>query len=145
MKRDISIYVSRCATCQQIKSDQMKVAGLLQPLEVPKWKWDQVSMDFIDRLPRTKKGIEAIWVIVDRLTKNAHFIPVKSTRTAASLACIYIKEIVRLHGIPSSIVSDRDPIFTSRFWEAFQAALGTKLNFGTAYHPQSDGQTGRIN
>ena len=81
---------------------------------------DQVSMDFIDGLPRTRKGNEAIWVIVDRLTKTAHFFPVKSTRTAASLAELYVKEIVHLHGIPSSIVSDRDPIFTSRFWKAFQ-------------------------
>lgn len=82
---------------------------------------------------------------MDHLTKTAHFIPVKSTRTAASLAELCIKEIVRLHGIPSSIVSDRNAIFTSRFWEAFQAALGTKLNFSTAYHPQSDWQTERIN
>ena len=102
-------------------------------------------MDFIDGLPRTRKGNEGIWVIVDRLTKTAHFIPVKPTRTAASLAILYIKEIVRLHGIPSSIVSDRDPTFTSRFWEAFQDALGTNLNFSTAYHPQTDGQTERVN
>ena len=98
MKRDISIYVSRCPTCQQVKSDQQKLAGLLQPLEVPDWKWDQVSMDFIDGLPRTRKGNDSIWVIVDRFTKSAHFIPVKSTRTAQSLAQIYFKEIVRLHG-----------------------------------------------
>ena len=96
------------------------MTGLLQPLEVPKWKWYQVSMDFIDGLPRARKGNEAIWVIVDRLTKIAHFFPIKSTRTAASLAKLYVKEIVRLHGIPSSIVSDRDLIFTSRFWKAFQ-------------------------
>ena len=82
LKRDISIYVSRCSTCQQVKSDQQKLAGLLQPLEIPAWKWDQISMDFIDGLPRTKKVNDSIWVIVDRLTKSAHFIPVRSTRNA---------------------------------------------------------------
>ena len=98
MKRDISIYVSKCPTCQRVKSDQQKPAGLLQPLPVPEGKWDQVSMDFIDGLPRTRKGNDNICVIVDRFTKTAHFIPVKSTRTAQSLAQIYYKEIVRLHG-----------------------------------------------
>ena len=145
MKRDISIFVSRCATCQQVKADHQKIAGLLQPLEIPTGKWNQISMDFIDGLPRTRKGNESIWVIVDRLTKSAHFIPVKSSRTASSLAEIYMREIVRLHGVPSSIVCDRDPIFTSKFWEAFQKSLGTRLNLSTAYHPQTDGQTERVN
>ena len=86
MKRDISLYVSRCPTCQLVKSDQQKLAGLLQQLEVPSWKWEQISMDFIDGLPRTRKGNDNIWVIVDRFTKTAHFIPVRSNRTAQSLA-----------------------------------------------------------
>ena len=102
-------------------------------------------MDFIDGLPRTRKGNESIWVIVDRLTKSAHFIPVKSTRSASSLSEIYMREIVRLHGVPLSIVCDRDPIFTSRFWKAFQDSLGSHLNLSTAYHPQTDGQTERVN
>jgi len=113
MKRDISIHISRRTTCQQVKADHRKTVGLLQPLEVPTWKWEQISMDFIDGLPRTRKGNESIWVIVDRLTKSAHFISVKATRTASSLAELYMREIVRLHGIPSSIVCDRDPIFTN--------------------------------
>ena len=121
------------------------ITGLLQPLEIPSWKWDQVSMDFIDGLPRTRRGNDSIWVIVDRLTKSAHFIPVKATRTASSLATTYMREIVRLHGVPSCIVCDRDPLFTSKFWAAFQEALGTKLNLSTAYHPQTDGQTERVN
>ena len=108
MKKDISLYVSRCPTCQLVKSDQQKLAGLLQPLEVPGWKWEHISMDFIDGLPRTRKGNDSIWVIVDRFTKTAHFIPVKSNRTAQSLAQIYFREIVRLHGVPLSIVSDRE-------------------------------------
>ena len=135
MKKDISVFVSKCASCQQIKGDQQKTAGLLQPLEIPKWKWEMVSMDFIDGLPRTRKGNEGVWVIVDRLTKSAHFIPVKPTRTAATLVETFMREIVRLHGIPISIVSDRDPIFTSKFWEALQTSLGIKLSLSTAYHP----------
>ena len=115
MKRDISLYVSRCPTCQLVKSDQQKLARLLQPLDVPGWKWEHISMDFINGLPRTRKGNDSIWVIVDRFTKTAHFIPVRSSRTAQSLAQIYFKEIVKLHGIPISIVSDRDPIFASKF------------------------------
>ena len=102
-------------------------------------------MDFIDGLPKTRRGNEGIWVIVDRLTKTARFIPVKVTRTAVTLAEIFMREIVRLHGVPVSIVSDRDPIFTSRFWEALQTALGTRLDLSTAYHPQTDGQTERLN
>lgn len=145
MKRDVSIFVSRCATCQQVKADHQKTPGLLQPLEIPNWKWEQVSMDFIDRLPRSRKGNESIRVIVDRLTKSAHFIPVKSTRTASTLSEIYMREIVRLHGVPLIIVCDRDPIFTSRFWKAFQESSGTRLNLNTAYHPQTDGQTERVN
>ena len=122
-------------TCQQVKADHQKTPGLLQPLEIPNWKWEQVSMDFIDGLPRTRRGNESIWVIVDRLTKSAHFIPVKSTRSASSLSKIYMREIVRLLGIPLSIVCDRDPIFTSQFWKAFQDSLGTRLNLSAAYHP----------
>ena len=102
-------------------------------------------MDFIDGLPRRRKGNDSIWVIVDRFMKTAHFIPVRSNRTAQSLAQIYFREIVRLHGVPLSIVSDRDTIFTSKFWEAFQVELGTKLNLSTSYHPQTDGQTERVN
>lgn len=135
MKKDVARFVNICAICQQVKGDQQKPAGLLQPLEVPTWKWEMISMDFIDGLPRTKKGNEGMWVIVDRLTKSAHFIPVKATRTAASLAEIFLKEIVRLHGVPVGIVSDRDPIFTNKFWEALQSALGTSLRLSTAYHP----------
>ena len=101
-------------------------------------------MDFVDGLPRLRKGNTGIWVVVDRLTKSAHFIPVKSKRTAPCLASVYIREIVRLHGVPSSIVSDRDPIFTSEFWKSLQEAVGTQLCLGTAYHPQTDGQTERV-
>ena len=145
MKKDVAEYVARCLVCQQVKVEQRKPGGLLHPLEVPQWKWDSVSMDFIDGLPRSRKGNTGIWVVVDRLTKSAHFIPVKSKRTAPWLASVYVREIVRLHGVPSSIVSDRDPIFTSEFWRSLQEAVGTQLCLSTAYHPQTDGQTERVN
>ena len=102
-------------------------------------------MDFVEGLPKTAVGYDSIWVIVDRLTKVAHFLPVKATYTAEKLAQLYHKEIVRLHGVPKSITSDRDTIFTSRFWRSLHRALGTQLNFSTAFHPQSDGQTERVN
>ena len=125
MKKSVAEFVSKCLMCQRVKAEQKKPAGLLLPLDVPEWKWDSVSMDFIDGLPRSKRGNTSIWVVVDRLTKSAHFIPVKSKRTASYLASLYIREVVRLHGVPSSIVSDRDPLFTSEFWRSLQEALGT--------------------
>lgn len=115
MKNDIATFVNGCVNCQQVNDDQQKTAGLLQPLEIPKWKWKMISMDFIDWLPRTRKGNEGVCVIIDMLNKSVHFIPVKATRTAASLAEIFLKEIVGLHGVPISIVCDCNPIFTSKF------------------------------
>jgi len=100
-------------------------------------------MNFVGALPTTVKGFDSIWVIVDGLTKSAHFIPIKTGMSVAMLAEIYIEQIVRLHGIPSSIVSDQEPRFTSKFWKSLQAALGTKLRLSSAYHPQADGQTER--
>ena len=110
--------VKRCLNCQQVKAEHQKPSGLLQPLDVPVWKWDSISMDFIDELPRSNIGNESIWVIVDRLTKSAHFIPVKSTRTAPILARLFLKNVVRLHGIPSNIISDKDFLFSSEFWKS---------------------------
>ena len=94
MKKDVADFVSKCMTCQRVKAEQKKPGGLLHPLEVPQWKWDSISMDFIDGLPRSRRGNTSIWVIVDRLTKSAYFIPAKSRRTASSLASLYLKEIV---------------------------------------------------
>jgi hypothetical protein len=107
MKKEIAQYVARCDTCQQTKAEHQKPAGLLQPLPVPEWKWEEIGMDFVIGLPRTQKGNDSIWVIIDRLTKVAHFIPVKTIFGGATLARIYLKEIVRLHGIPQKMVSDR--------------------------------------
>jgi transposase InsO family protein len=118
---------------------------LLQPLKVPEWKWKEIGMDFIVGLPRTRDGYDSIWVVVDRLTKMAHFIPVKTTYTGARLAELYISRIVCLHGVPKKIVSDRGTQFTSRFWRKLHESMDTKLNFSSAYHPQTDGQTERTN
>ncbi|KAL0561560.1 hypothetical protein IC582_001994 [Cucumis melo] len=139
MKREVAEFVSRCLVCQQVKAPRQKPAGLLQPLSIPEWKWENVSMDFITGLPRTLRGFTVIWVVVDRLTKSAHFVPGKSTYTASKWAQLYMSEIVRLHGVPVSIVSDRDARFTSKFWKGLQAAMGTRLDFSTAFHPQTDG------
>ena len=108
---------------------------LLQPMKIPKWKWEEVGMDFIVGLPRTQRGYNSIWVIVDRLTKVAHFLPVKTTYTGPQLAALYMERIVCLHGVPKKIVSDRGTQFTSHFWQQVHSLLGTKLNFSTAYHP----------
>jgi len=145
MKNDIALFVSRCLTCQRVKALRQRPGGLLHPLPVPEWKWEDISMDFITGLPRTPRGNNSIWVIVDRLTKVAHFIPYKEGHTTEKMARIYISEIVRLHGIPLRIVSDRDSRFISHFWRDFQQAMGTELSLSTAYHPTTDGQTERVN
>ena len=144
MKREIAKFVLECPICQQVKVDHQKPAGLLQPLKIPTWKWEEISMDFVTGLPQTSAGYDAIWVIVDRLTKAAQFIPVKKTFSLEKLAKLYIKEIVANYGVPVDITSDRDPRFVSRFCKSLHKALGTKLNFSTAYHPQSDGQSERV-
>ncbi|KAM2491167.1 hypothetical protein PS1_042866 [Malus domestica] len=143
MKREIAEYVSRCIVCQQVKAERKKPFGRLQPLPVPQWKWENITMDFVYKLPRTQNGFDGIWVVVDRLTKSAHFIPVREKYSLNKLAQLFISKIVKYHGVPVNIISDRDPRFTSKFWIAFQEALGTRLLYSTAYHPQTDGQSER--
>ena len=113
MKRDIAQFVAQCLVCQQVKAEHQRPAGSLQPLAILEWKWEHITMDFVIGLPRTLGGNNAIWVIVDRLTKSAHFLPMKVNFSLDRLASLYVKEIVRMHGVPVSIVSDRDPRFTS--------------------------------
>ena len=108
MKNNIVDYVSRCLTCQKVKAEHQRPAGSLQPLEIPEWKWEHLAMDFVTGLPRTSEGYDAIWVVVDRLTKSAHFIPIKITYSLERLAELYVAKVVKLHGVPVSIVSDRD-------------------------------------
>ncbi|WVZ70349.1 hypothetical protein U9M48_019024 [Paspalum notatum var. saurae] len=145
MKRAVAEYVAVCDTCQHVKAEHQRRAGLLQPLKILEWKWEEISMDFIVGLPRTQKGYNSIWVVVDRLTKVAHFIPVNTTYSGARLAELYISRIVCLHGVPKRIISDRGSQFTSRLWEQLHDSLDSKLWFSTAYHPQTDGQTERTN
>ena len=133
MKRDIAEFVFRCLTCQQVKAKHQKPVGLLQPLSIPQWKWERITMDFMVGLPRCRGGHDTIWVIVDRLTKSAHFLPIRNSDSLDKLAQLYVREIIRLHGTPVSIVSDRDPRFTSRFLPSLQNALGTRLHFSTAF------------
>lgn len=143
MKREIAEFVARCLVCQQVKAEHQQPSGLLQPLPIPEWKWEHITMDFVVGLPHTSQGHDAVWVIVDRLTKTAHFLAINTKYSLERLAKLFIDEVVKLHGVPVSIVSDRDPRFTSQFWPKFHQALGTTLKFSTAYHPQTDGQSER--
>jgi hypothetical protein len=145
MKREIAKYISECDTCQRVKASHLKVAGTLQPLPIPSWKWEDICKDFIVGLPNTSRHHDSIWVIVDRLTKTAHFLPVHTTHKTEKYAEIYVDQIVRLHGIPRTIVSDRGALFVARFWEQLQKSLGTTVIRSSAYHPQTDGQTERVN
>ena len=144
MKRDVATFVSKCMTCQQVKAEHQKPGGELRSLPIPEWKWDHVTMDFVTGFPKTQIGHDAVWVIVDRLTKTAHFIPIRTNYSVSKLCQLYVEKVVTLHGVPMSIVSDRDTRFTSKFWRGLQRALGTQLNFSTAFHPQTDGQSERV-
>jgi hypothetical protein len=115
MKREIVKYVAECDTCQRVKADHLRPARNLQPLSIPKWKWKDIYMDFIVGLPRTSRGYDSIWVIVDRLTKSVHFIPICTRYRARNYVELYIFNIVRYHGIPKTIISDRGSIFVTYF------------------------------
>ncbi|GJX75156.1 putative reverse transcriptase domain-containing protein [Tanacetum coccineum] len=141
MKRDIATYVSECLTCAKVKAEHQRPSGLLQQPEIPEWKWENITIDFITKLPRTRSGHDAIWVVVDRLTKSAHFLAIRKDYSTEKLARLYTDEIVTRHGVPVSIISDRDARFTSPLWQTFQKALGTRLDMSTAYHSQTYGQT----
>jgi hypothetical protein len=126
MKQEIAFYIARRDVCQRVKAEHERPTGLLQPLKVPMWKWEEAGMDFITGLPKSNRGHDSIWVIVDCLTKVAHFIPVKITHNGRELADLYISRIVSLHGVPKTIVSDRGTQFTSCFSAKLHEALGTK-------------------
>ncbi|GJT99173.1 putative reverse transcriptase domain-containing protein [Tanacetum coccineum] len=143
MKANIATYVSKCLTCAKVKAEHQKPSGLLVQPEIPEWKWEKITMDFVTKLPKMANGYDTIWVIVDRLTKSAHFLPMRENDPMEKLMKLYIKEVVTRHGVPVSIISDRDGRFTSLFWQALHKALGTRLDMSTAYHPETDGQSER--
>ncbi|CAI7887071.1 unnamed protein product [Closterium sp. NIES-53] len=145
LSRSVAEYVYSCPTCQVNKARTTAPAGLLQPLEIPTAPWTCVSLDFITDLPRTPTGFDSILVVIDKLSKMAHFIPTTGTVTAAETAKLFFTHVVRLHGLPSAIISDRDTRFLSNFWTALFQLLGTQIRLSTAYHPETDGQTERMN
>ncbi|GJU19350.1 putative reverse transcriptase domain-containing protein [Tanacetum coccineum] len=141
MKRGIVEYVSKCLTCSKIKAEHQKPSGLLQQPKISEWKCEKITMDLVTKLPKSSSRYDAIWVIMDRLTKSAHFLPILEDYKTKKLAGIYINEIVARHGVLVSIISDRDGRFASHLWQALQKALGTKLNMSTTYHLKTDGQS----
>jgi transposase InsO family protein len=144
MKNDVLDYITQCMECQKVKDEHRHPTGLLQPLPIPEKKWEVITMDFITGLTRKNKKHGSIMVVVDKLRKAAHFVPVKKTHTTTNIAEIYMREIARLHGTPRKIVSDRHTKFTSNFWRGLFKGFGANLNFSTTYHPQSDGKTERF-
>nr|GEX49814.1 putative reverse transcriptase domain-containing protein [Tanacetum cinerariifolium] len=143
MKADIATYISKCLTCAKVKAEHQRPSGLLVQPTIPVWKWDNIIMDFVTKLPKLSQGLDTIWVIVDRLTKSAHFVPIRENDPLDKLARLYLDRIVTRHGTLVSIICDHDRRFTSNFWKKFQKALGTNLDMSTAYHPQADGQKER--
>ena len=143
MKKDVAEYVARCLICLKVKIEHRRPMGLLQPLEIPAWKWDSVAMDFVTGLPVSRNRYNSIWVIVDRFSKAAVFLPIRDDWGAEKLAEEYVSQVVKRFGIPSSIISDRDPKFRAQFWQSLQREFGTQLRFSTAFHPMTDGQTER--
>jgi hypothetical protein len=141
MKREITHYVSECDTYRKVKADYMKPRGLLQLLSIPEWKWDDISIDFIVGLPLTAYKFDSIWVILDQLSKSAHFLPVNTNYKVQKYVEIYIARVLCLHGVLKTIISDKGSQFVAHFWEQLHTSLKTHLIHSSAYHPQTDGQT----
>jgi len=140
MKKDVAEYVACCMEYQQVKVEHQHPAGLLQPPPIPEWKWETISKNFITRLPKSKRNNNSIMVVVDKLSKTMHFIPVQSTFRAIQIGNIFMQNIFKLHGLPKTIISDRDVKFISAFWRTLFDGLGSQLNFSTTYHPQIEGK-----
>ncbi|GKC71834.1 hypothetical protein Tco_1117717, partial [Tanacetum coccineum] len=143
MKAEIATYVNKCLNCAKVKAECRKPSSLLVQPVIPVWKWKNITMDFVTKLPKTSTGQDTIWVIVDRITKSTHFLPMKETDSMEKLTRQYLKEVVSRHGVPVLIIFDRDSKFTSHFWKSLNKALGTQLDMSTAYHPHTDGQSER--
>nr|GEW16777.1 putative reverse transcriptase domain-containing protein [Tanacetum cinerariifolium] len=143
MKANIATYVSKCLTCAKVKAEQQRPSGMLVQPAIPMWKWDNITMDFVTKLPKSSQGLDTIWVTVDRLTKSAHFLPIRENDPMDKLATLYLDRIMTRHRTPVSIIYDHDGRFTSNFWKKFQKTLGTNLDMSTAYHQKTDGQSER--
>nr|GEX96114.1 putative reverse transcriptase domain-containing protein [Tanacetum cinerariifolium] len=141
MKANIATYVSKCLTCARVKAEHQRPSGLLVQAAIPEWKWDNITTDFITKLPKSSQGFDTIWVIVNRLTKSAHFLLIRENDPLDKLARLYLNRIVARHEIPTSIICDCDGRFTLNFWRSFQKALGTYISMSTAYHPETDDQS----
>ncbi len=144
LKDSAEEYVKTCLTCQQNRRLNKKQAGLLQPLPIPEGSWESVSMDFMVSLPPSR-GFDAIMVVVDQFSKMAHFIPTKDEAMAQETGRLFFTHIFKHHGLPKDIVSDRNPKFTSKFWQTLWKRMGSELKMNTLFHPQTDGQTERVN
>ncbi|GJS97452.1 putative reverse transcriptase domain-containing protein [Tanacetum coccineum] len=143
MKANIATYVSKCLTYAKVKAEHQRPSGLLVQPDIPQWKWDNITIDFVTKLSKSSQGYDTIWVIVDQLTKSAIFVPMREIDPMENLARMYLKEVFTKHGIPILIICDRNPRSASNFWRSLQKALGTNLDMSTAYHPQTDGQSER--
>nr|GEV66678.1 putative reverse transcriptase domain-containing protein [Tanacetum cinerariifolium] len=143
MKANIATYVSKCLTCARVKAEHQRPSGLLVQPAIPEWKWDNITMDFITKLPKSSQRFDTIWVILDRLIKFAQFFPIRENDPLDKLARLYLNIIVARHEIPVSIICDRDGRFTSNFWKSFEKALGTEISMSTAYHRETNGQSER--
>ncbi|GJQ92872.1 putative reverse transcriptase domain-containing protein [Tanacetum coccineum] len=143
IKAKITTYVSKCLTCAKVKIKYQKPSGLLVQPDIPQWKWENITMDFVTKLPKMAADQDTIWVIVDRLTKSTHFLPIREDDTLEKLMRQYLKEVVSRHGVPVLIISDRDRRFTLHFWKSLNKELGTRLDMSTTYHPENDGQSER--
>lgn len=144
MKFDITAYIKECKICQRNKPEHVHSPGLLQPIDIPDQAWEVISMDFIEGLPKSK-GKNVILVVVDKLTRYCHLLALSHPYSAQTVAHELLNSVVQLHGVSQAIISDRDTIFVSAFWKELFTALGTKLKLSSAYHPQTDGQTERVN
>ena len=145
LHQDVASYVHTCEECQRNKASNQRSAGLLQPLEVPNQRWERVSMDFITHFPRTRAGYDSLLVIVDYITKMIILRSTHRTAMAVDTARLFMDAVVRFHGVPRVIVSDRDTRFTSNFWKEICRLMGTSLTMSSGFHPQTDGQTERAN